>query len=267
MRPGFRSVPSGIFSTWLGNASRAMAAVMLLAGLSSVVHAQVSGNHVRSISPAVIYEGETLEFKLSWSVDFWNSYADGSVEILPNEDSTAAEGFVNDWYLTKSDGSRIGKLNTSTNPAPNVIIASDYHMNFRITANTDSRSEGDETIVLKSTEGYDYGGYFYGLSDIQTITITLKDGPRPSGGVTVSESSLALTELGTSSTIEKTYTVVLVTDPAADVTVTATSGNTSAAQVKAGSGSFGNTATMTFTAGGDGSGSGAGNGTGFFKQC
>ncbi len=224
------------------------------------MHAQVSGNHVYSISPTVIYEGETLEFRLSYSRTFWDQYGSGTTEIYPNEDSTATEGHANDWYLTKSDGSRIGKLNLTTNPAPNVITGNNFYLDFRITANTDSSSEGDETIVLKTTEGYDYDGYFYGLGDIQTITITLKDGPRPSGGVTVSESSLALTELGTSSTIENTYTVVLVTNPAADVTITATSGDTSAAQVKAGSGSFANTATMTFTAGGDGSGSGAGNG-------
>ena len=80
------------------------------------------------------------------------------------------------------------------------------------------------------------------------------------GGVTVSPTSLALTELGSSSAVEKTYTVVLDTDPTADVTITATSGDATAAEVDTDSGTSGNQSTLTFTAGGDGSGSGAGNG-------
>ena len=75
-----------------------------------------------------------------------------------------------------------------------------------------------------------------------------------SDGVTVSESSLNLTELGSSSTVEKTYTVVLDTDPGEDVSITATvpAANTSEVEVKTGSGAFGNSATLTFTHGNSG---------------
>ena len=82
----------------------------------------------------------------------------------------------------------------------------------------------------------------------------------PDAGVTVSPTSLALTELGAASVVEKTYTVVLDTDPGADVTITVTNGDSTAVEVDTNSGTGGNQNTLTFTAGGDGSGSGAGNG-------
>ena len=81
-----------------------------------------------------------------------------------------------------------------------------------------------------------------------------------SDGVTISETSLALTELGASSAMEKTYTVVLDTDPTANVTVTVANGDSTAVAVDTDSGTTGDQSTLTFTAGGDGSGSGAGNG-------
>ena len=92
-----------------------------------------------------------------------------------------------------------------------------------------------------------------------SATFTLEPPPTPAG-VTISETSLSLTELGTSSTMEKTYTVVLDTDPTADVTITVANGDATAVAVDTDSGTSGNQNTMTFTAGGDGSGSGTGNG-------
>ena len=79
-------------------------------------------------------------------------------------------------------------------------------------------------------------------------------------GVTISPTSLALTELGASSAMEKTYTMVLDTDPTANVTVTVANGDATAVAVDTDSGTTGDQSTLTFTAGGDGSGSGAGNG-------
>ena len=74
--------------------------------------------------------------------------------------------------------------------------------------------------------------------------------------MTVSPTTLALTELGASSTIEKTYTVVLDTDPGVNVTVTATNGDATAVEVAVevdtDAGTTGNQSTLTFTHGNSG---------------
>ncbi len=72
------------------------------------------------------------------------------------------------------------------------------------------------------------------------------------GGVTVSESALALTELGSSNAAEKTYTVALASDPTADVTITVANGDATAVEVDTDSGAAGNQRTLTFTHGSSG---------------
>ena len=97
-----------------------------------------------------------------------------------------------------------------------------------------------------------------GTTPVGTATVTITDDDI--AGVTVSPASLALTELGSPTTVEKTYTVVLNTDPTVDVTITVTNGDATAVSVDTDTGTTGNQTTLTFTAGGDGSGSGTGNG-------
>ncbi|KKZ14714.1 MAG: hypothetical protein TH68_04295, partial [Candidatus Synechococcus spongiarum 142] len=70
-------------------------------------------------------------------------------------------------------------------------------------------------------------------------------------GVTLSESDLTLTELHARDA-EKTYTVVLNTDPGANVTVTVTSGDTTAVAVDTDSGTAVDQSTLTFTHGNSG---------------
>ena len=77
--------------------------------------------------------------------------------------------------------------------------------------------------------------------------------------VVVSPATLALAELDPDSG-KKSYTVVLDTDPGADVTITVNNGDTSAVDVDTHSSMDSNQNTLIFTAGGDGTGSGAGNG-------
>ncbi len=72
------------------------------------------------------------------------------------------------------------------------------------------------------------------------------------GGVTVSESALALAELGSSNAAEKTYTVALASDPTADVTITVANGDPTAVEVDTDSGAAGNQHTLTFTHGSSG---------------
>ena len=233
-------------------------ALLLLAGLSSGAKAQVSGSSFTSISPMEIYEGERLQFVLTASLSYIIDFDNYNEPLYPADESTATEGESNDWYLSDSSNSnRVNRLDPSNSGSARRSDSGD--VTFYIQANADSlESEGDETIVLESR---DLGGYGTYLN--HTITITLKDGARPStstDGVTVSPTSLALNELGASSAVEKTYTVVLDTDPTADVTVTVANGDNTAVAVDTDSGTSGDQNTLTFTAGGDGSGSGAGNG-------
>ena len=229
---------------------------LLLAGLSSGAKAQVTGSGFVSISPTEIYEGERLLFTLTVSDTFYSNYDNYLTPIYPATGSTATEGESNDWYLSHANNSsRVDHMNPGND---HHIENTSTMIGFYVQANTDSQgSEGDETIVLEVVER-DYNNF-----PNHTITITLKDGPRPStstDGVTLSESTLALTELGATSTMEKTYTMVLDTDPTADVTITVANGDATAVAVDTDSGTNGNQNTLTFTAGGDGSGSGAGNG-------
>ena len=66
-------------------------------------------------------------------------------------------------------------------------------------------------------------------------------------GVTLSQSALTLTELGSSSDVEKTYTVVLDTDPGANVVITVSSNDTTAVAVDTDSDTAGDQSTLTFT--------------------
>ncbi len=135
------------------------------------------------------------------------------------------------------------------------------HSNINVT----SDSDGDFTLRIQNISADGDADYEDSISSYDDFRIefhpsTHADCAAASDGVTISPTSLALTELGSSSTVEKTYTVVLDTDPGVDVTITATNGDTSAVEVDTNSGTTGNQNTLTFTAGGDGSGSGAGNG-------
>ena len=131
-----------------------------------------------------------------------------------------------------------------------------------LSATSDNAAESSpETVDIALGTITDTGlGNFGGVSKTDSLDEFNISDPPASDGVTVSTTALALTELGEASDIEKTYTIVLDTNPGATVTVTVTNGDNSAAAVDTDSGTDGNQNTLTFTAGGDGSGSGAGNG-------
>ena len=250
---------------WMGLTEhhRYLLALLLLAGLSSGAEAQT----YPTISPTEIYEGETLKFTILTDDDdtdndssLWFSFFRGgnpSVSLGFAASSTADGGIAetDDFNLRDIDdgGSQLQLNADDTNLQ---LDNQPYELDFLIRANTDNTTEGDETIVIELTSSVPF------ISSTELTAITLKDGARPaaSDGVTLSETSLSLTELGTSSTMEKTYTVVLDTDPTADVTITVTNGDATAVAVDTDSGTSGNQNTLTFMAGGDGSGSGTGNG-------
>ena len=230
-------------------------ALWLLAGLSPGTKAQATHP---TISPTEIYEGETLEFTMTLSSTqgmAWDAMEDniqgGSGTVAVQQTSSGGTG---DWYFAEADGTWSDDRIDGTELSPIQNDDGTYSLGFHVHATADSdTSEGDEnlTIVLQldSTEA-------------GNVTFTLKEGarPAPTDGVTITPTSLALEELGTSSTIEKTYTVVLDTNPTADVTITVDNGDSTAVAVDTNAGTTALDTTLTFTAGGDGSGSGAGNG-------
>ena len=100
--------------------------------------------------------------------------------------------------------------------------------------------EGDETVVLTLTDGT---GYTLGDTTAHTFTIADNDASAGTPGVTVSTGALDLVEGGTAGS----YTVVLASQPTADVTVTATSGDAAKVRLHKQGGSPGASTTLTFT--------------------
>ena len=92
----------------------------------------------------------------------------------------------------------------------------------------------------------------YDIEDAGSVSVTVSDDDE--AGVTISASSLSVTELGDSSSIEKSYTVELDTNPGMDVTITVNNGDNSLRDsrpivVDTDSGTDGNQTTLTFTSG------------------
>ena len=220
-------------------------AILVACGLSAGAAAQ-------TIFPTEIYEGETLEFtiKLSsqqgmdWNSGGLNSTVQGhNTSVATQQSSSSGSG---DWFLSNSDGTYRDSIINATELSA-VQVSDGYTLTFHIHANTDAdTAEDDENLQLNLTA--DSAG-------LPSINITLKDGPRPAmvtDGVTLSKSALTLTELGSSSSVEKTYTVMLNTDPGENVTITVTSYDTSAVKVDTNSGTAGDQSTLTFTHGNTG---------------
>ena len=191
-----------------------------------------------TVSPLEIYEGERLTFTIA---GFQSNY---NLGVRINTSTSTA---------TRNSDYNLYAVGGQTNVVYHAIPQGSTRQ-FDIEAVADSDgSEGDETIVVEF--GQDGGGYLTGGTVLHTDTVTLKDGARPNmsnDGVTISPTSLALTELGAANLVEKTYTVVLNTDPTADVTITVANGDSTAVEVDTDSGASGNQNTLTFTHGNSG---------------
>ncbi len=112
----------------------------------------------------------------------------------------------------------------------------------------DTEAESDETVIATLSLRDSNPGVTLGVS---VATHTILDDDTSTDGMTLSESSLTLTELHATNA-EKTYTVVLNTDPGADVTVTVTSNDATAVTVDTNSVTAGDQSTLTFTHGNSG---------------
>ena len=181
---------------------------------------------------ADIYEGETLEFTVEGIDSPFTS-----VTLTTTAGGTATRDFDGtadageDFRLRDEDDA---VLDTSHSLAP-----SGGEVPFKVQAIADSDdTEGEETIVLTLI---DSGG------NLNTVlgTLTLKNGPRPTAGVTVSTDPLSLVE----GEAAGSYTVALTKAPAAGQTVrvTATSDRPAAVRVHGPGGSPGTRAVLTFT--------------------
>lgn len=121
-----------------------------------------------SITPAVIYEGETLTF----TFDVSGTPAIGSGSQLIDYSGTATK--TTDYVVKNPSKSAI--VSTAGEHLPDkrgvsyidgvLFSADDPGLTFEIGAKADSYKEGDETINFS----HEFG----------TATVTLKDGPRPS---------------------------------------------------------------------------------------
>ena len=200
----------------------ALFACLLLAGWTSG-----AGAVTYTPNPSFVCQGQTADITVS-------GLSAGASQIFYHFDSSGTAGAGTNYKILNSGGTEI----------------SDY-TDIPITANANGRFtlrfqniSADGSVVFES--------YSYNDFTINFHPSTHADCATASDGVTVSPTSLALTELGSSSTVEKTYTVVLDTDPGVDVTITATNGDTSAVEVDTNSGTSGNQNTLTFTHGNSG---------------
>ena len=211
--------------------------LVLLSALLSVLLAgfagQAAAQTTPSISPTEIYEGETVTFTATLRSSTGNPYliSRGSASTISIADLRAGYTFAAD-----PDDPSSGTVESSDNELFRYTFpGTRTTFSFRLTAAADAVDQ-DETLVLE------YSSYY----ENATLTITLKDGARPvsaTDGVTVSESSLALTE-GHATDAEGSYTVALDTDPGATVSIAVSSSDTSAATVSP--------STLTFTGGSSG---------------
>ena len=209
-----------------------------------------------------IEEGQTKEFTIALG----RGLVDGETLAVPlTFGGTASRG--TDYTMTgaAAAGVRYGNLDSGN---ANVVFtgpesgATATTATITLSATSDSTAESTpETVDIAfgtiTNTGLTGAGGVSGTDSLAEFNIS---DPLPGAGVTVSTGSLALTELGAANAMEKAYTLVLDTDPGADVTITVTNGDGTAVEVDTDSGTSGNQSALTFTAGGDGSGSGAANG-------
>ncbi len=196
----------------------------LLAGFAGQAAAQ-------SISPIEIYEGETVTFMASRSIDF-SAYGRKYLQYVDGDGSTISLADLRAGY-TFASGDTGARVESGSESLFSFHSQQVNDFSFTITAAADAVDQ-DETLILSLRDYYDTWSF---------TAITLRDGARPvsaTDGVTVSESSLALTE-GHASDGEGSYTVVLDTDPGATVSIAVSSDDTSAATVSP--------STLTFTGG------------------
>lgn len=148
------------------------------------------------------------------------------IQVTPTSSSNdVVEGGATDTYdvvLLSDPGSDYVTItitpdaDTQTTPTELTFTSSDWStpQTVTVTAVDDTDVEGSHTSTITYSVNMSYGTYYNAFVSDTTVNVTDNDGP--SAGVTITEStSTAVTEGSTTDT----YTVVLDTQPASDVTV------------------------------------------------
>ena len=149
----------------------------------------------------------------------------GQATLTVTLDAPAPEGGIGGFLFAGDDGTAFADVDF-TMPFEIFIPGGQRSATATVSITDDDVDEADETVVMSAF--FDLGTAI--LEDKITLTITDDD----TAGVTVSAASgLAVDEGGTA-----TYTVVLDSQPTADVTITASSGDTDAVGVSPASHTF-----------------------------
>ena len=149
----------------------------------------------------------------------------GSVSVTATLDAPAPEGGIGGFLFAGPDGTASENIDF-TMPLGVFIPGGDLSASATISITDDSEDEADETVVISAL--FDLGTAV--LEDTITLTITDDD----TAGVSITAASpLAVDEGATA-----TYTIVLDSQPTADVTIRATSGDTGAASMSPASHTF-----------------------------
>ena len=220
---------------------------------TTVILAATAGN---------IQEGQTKEF----TIELGRGLVEGETLMVPLTFSgTAIRG--TDYTMTGTSAPGVQYNNLDSGNA-NVVFTGPESGATATTATITLSATSDSTVErvpetvdiafgdITNTGLTDAGGVSQTNSLTQSNLVHISDPVPP--GVTVSTSSLALTELGAASDVEKTYTIVLDTAPGANVRITVTNEDTNAVAVDTNAGTTALDDSITFTPGGDGSGSGIG---------
>ena len=226
----------GQLLSWMGlTTTPSVLLALLLAGWPSTAKANVT------VVPDYVCQGQTVDVTLTSNITPGNRF------LLEVTDTTGTVAYGTNYTFVNSEGNPIS-LDDFTERATR------QQGSAMITIRVQNISAEGEVSFEDTNGSYKtFSLNFYPSTHASCATAA-------TDGVTLSETTLALTELGAANLVEKTYTVVLDTNPTADVTITVANGDATAVAVDTDSGTSGNQNTLTFTAGGDGSGSGAGNG-------
>ena len=170
-----------------------------------VAAAWTSGAQAQTASPAGLCEGQITE------VTFSNIAENPSAIRITNTSFTSSQV----WFVN-TDGTNAGQ-----NGFPVSAVNNSFTARIQLADNLVA-SSGAANIRVDGPQAYWHGIVLpiWDSADSRCAASTAE-------GVTLSGSALTLTELGSSSDAEKTYTVVLDTDPGANVVVTVASGDTS----------------------------------------
>ena len=177
---------------------------------------------------------------------------DGTVDVTVAR--TGATLVPSSVFWTTADGTASHPGDYTAQSGTLEFAAGDTSKTLTVGLVDDDTAEGAETFMIQLDDSQATAAQLGGTAET-TVTVTDDDGG--ADGVTLSASDIALTELGSSSAVEKTYTVVLDTDPGANVTVTVASGDPTAVAVDTDSDTAGNQSTLTFTGGNAGNWSAA----------